>query len=101
MGKSKRLIPATNSNSRCWSAIDQLFIAMAYEREGHHEEARDALGNAAPLLASLPGADADLGDNQASDWIVCQVVLREAETLINANAPTTKPAASTQPLKSK
>ncbi len=61
-----------------------LVLAMAHQRLGHAEEAGKALGKARALMAGnlFPHAEGgDLGDLWL-DWLICQILYREAETLI-------------------
>ena len=94
--KSKELTPKRSATPN-WLATDDLFLAMSHARTGDHQQAREDLARAVQLIDGFPEAG-DLREVGSSDWTVCQVVRREAEALINGNALTTKPAASTQPV---
>lgn len=80
----------------------QLFLAMACWKTGQPEKARAALEHAVHLMeTNLPRpGERDMGQ-MAQDWILCQVVRREAEGLINGKALRTDQTASTQPAPSK
>jgi hypothetical protein len=61
-----------------------LVQAMAHQRLGHAEEAGKALGKARALMAGnrFPHAEGgDFGDDWP-DWLICQILYQEAETLI-------------------
>jgi tetratricopeptide (TPR) repeat protein len=73
-----------------------LLLSMCHDRLGDHAQATATLNRTTEKMDhefSKPGVD-DLISFQ--DWILCQVLRREAEGLINGgNAPATGPAAST------
>jgi tetratricopeptide (TPR) repeat protein len=73
----------------------ELFLAMSYERLGEQKNARETLGRAVARMEKefpKPGEDDFEG---FPDLILCQVLRREAEALINGGKePTTKPSAT-------
>ncbi len=73
-----------------------LIIAMSNEHLGDHVRAVAAYEQASQAIESkLPKAgEGDLTGFQ--DWILCHVLRREAEGLINGNGPATRAVASTQ-----
>jgi tetratricopeptide (TPR) repeat protein len=64
-------------------ASTHLFLSMALHRQGQAEEARQSLAEARRIMeADLPQiADGDLG-GAWHDWLMCQIIRREAEELI-------------------
>ena len=77
-------------------AENRLFLAMAYEGDGNHAQAADTLARATHLIETEL-SDPEEAAYTVSDWILCQIVRREAEALINGEHPTTQSAASTKP----
>lgn len=76
----------------------ELFLAMACGKTGQPEKARAALERAVHLMdTSLPRpGEGDMGQ-MAQDWVLCQLVHREAEALISGKPPSTQLIATTQP----
>src|SRR5262249_55671116 len=74
-----------------YAALSQLFLSLAYHQLNEPEKARAALGEATKIMDfQLPKADSDdLGDGWL-DWMFCQVVRREAQTLIDSPTPGSK-----------
>jgi tetratricopeptide (TPR) repeat protein len=74
-----------------YEALGQLFLSLAYHQLNQAEKARATLGEATRIMdRQLPKADSgDLGDGWL-DWVFCQVVRREAQTLIDGPAPGSK-----------
>jgi len=62
-----------------------LMGAMAHHGLKHDEQARDALARARPLFAAMSAPTADVIDSSSTiqDWLIAQVIRREAETLIS------------------
>jgi len=66
-------------------------IAMAQEHLKRHDQAVVAMRRAQALVAQLPRAGRDdLGENP-EDWLVCQILLREAQGVVGADNPATRP----------
>jgi serine/threonine protein kinase/Flp pilus assembly protein TadD len=70
-----------------------LFLAMADHRLGRSHDARQQLAEATRELdQNLPNAmDGDLDGVGVENWLMCQVVRREAEALIASKSATTLP----------
>jgi WD40 repeat protein/serine/threonine protein kinase/tetratricopeptide (TPR) repeat protein len=61
-----------------------LFLAMAHQRLGQADEARQALDTARTLMEQrFPKPEGKGLDNGWDDWLRCQIVRREAEQLID------------------
>jgi eukaryotic-like serine/threonine-protein kinase len=80
-----RLNPCVTSTLYLMARVPaHLVQAMAHQRLGHAEEAGKALGKARALMAGnrFPHAEGgDFGDDWP-DWLICQILYQEAETLI-------------------
>ena len=77
-GRSRELSGGTAS----MAAADFLFEAMAHQQMNHADQARAAMGEATRLIDEyLAEAQEDRGD-QWSDWLICEIVRREAEELL-------------------
>jgi WD40 repeat protein/serine/threonine protein kinase len=60
-----------------------LFLAMAHQKLGKSDEARSALDRARELVAQkFPKPDGVGLDDSWDDWLRCQIVLREAEKVV-------------------
>jgi serine/threonine protein kinase/WD40 repeat protein len=72
-----------NPDYRYAGVLSRLFLAMAYHSAGQAERAVDWLDQAVQVIdLDLPRAGRDpLGDSWQG-WIMCQVIRREAETMI-------------------
>jgi len=71
-------------------ALNDLLIAMALEGLNRHAEAMIALRRAQSLASQLPKAGLDdLGENP-EDWLICQILLREAQSIIRTDAAATQ-----------
>jgi tetratricopeptide (TPR) repeat protein len=71
-----------------YDALGRLFLSLAYHQLNEGEKGRAALGEATKIMdLRLPKPDSgDLGESWI-DWVFCQVVRREAQTLIDSPAP--------------
>jgi tetratricopeptide (TPR) repeat protein len=69
------------------SVLSRLFLAMAYHSAGQTERAREWLDQAVYVIDfDFPQAGRKpLGDNW-HDWIMCQVIRREAAALISGQS---------------
>jgi hypothetical protein len=66
----------------------ELVLAMAQQQRGQRNEARESLRRAvAQLEKDLPQPGSPAVGTSWPDWLVCQVLRREAETLIEGNKP--------------
>ncbi len=68
------------------NVMTHLFLSMAHRRLGQTEEARQSLAQARQVMeAELPKTEGgDLGGGW-HDWLMCQIIRREAEELIDDN----------------
>ncbi|HEY8747680.1 MAG TPA: ECF-type sigma factor [Tepidisphaeraceae bacterium] len=72
---------------------DEFVIAMCEYRLGHPEQAREAMARARDLLRTYtPSASSGRLKVGSLDWLMVQIIAREAEKTIPANDPTTMPA---------
>jgi serine/threonine protein kinase/formylglycine-generating enzyme required for sulfatase activity len=65
-------------------ALADLFRAMALARTGRTDEARAVLKAAADAMRQHAPPDAERLDDQWPDWLICRIVLREAERVVGA-----------------
>jgi tetratricopeptide (TPR) repeat protein len=74
------------SNNAYSLAIINLFLAMSHHRLGHADAARDRLAEGVQIIdKQLPKTGSgDVGEGW-HDWLMCQLVRREAETLVRAD----------------
>ena len=83
-----------NAGDKLHEATLNLLIAMAQERLDRHDVAVTALRRAQTLVAQLPRAGRDnLGENP-EDWLVCQILLREAQNVVRLGPPTNEPGSA-------
>jgi len=79
-----KALAAQSKNGYC-DAPAHLLLAMARHRLGETDEARQALQTAVELMEQFPKLDGgDLGDGW-HDWLVCQILRREAESVVLGN----------------
>jgi tetratricopeptide (TPR) repeat protein len=69
--------------SVCGKSVTTFFLAMAYHRLGRAEEARAALAEAGKFVEQEMGS-LEIGVGEV--WLICEMVRREAEVLINGKA---------------
>jgi len=69
------------------SVVSRLFLAMAYHSAGQAEQAREWLDQAVQVIdLDLPRAGRVPLGYSWHDWIMCQVIRREAEALIGGQS---------------
>jgi hypothetical protein len=76
---------AINSLEQNGIATD-LYLVMAYERTGQHAKAQRKLAATRNVFSLLPTEDADDVPDW-NDWMILQIVRREAETLVTQQSP--------------
>jgi tetratricopeptide (TPR) repeat protein/tRNA A-37 threonylcarbamoyl transferase component Bud32 len=85
LAKSLELWPQGHYSGR---ATARTFLAMAYHKLGRAAESRASFAQARRVLENVPkvgGGDLAQGQlSRLSDWLVCQITLREAEALLAA-----------------
>jgi tetratricopeptide (TPR) repeat protein len=70
-----------------------LFLAMAHHQLGQADEARQALDEARTLIRQkFPKPDGEGLGTDWDEWLRCQIVLREAEQLIDGKPPPADPS---------
>jgi hypothetical protein len=79
-------------------ALDLLFEAMAHHRLNQAEQSHSAMERATQLINKyLAAAKDDRGDDW-HDWLMCEIVRREAESLFNGASADDAPKNDSSPL---
>jgi hypothetical protein len=80
---------AQSLNVASAKATIDLIRAMAHQKLNHQDQAKEFLAKAIARMNELPkpGVEPLSG---AENWLICQVLRREAEKLVNAKAPAAK-----------
>ena len=88
---------AQSNNVYCDSLI-LLCLAMSHHRSGEGDDAREKLDSAVRLMdEQLPRLDAGALDTAWHDWLICQIVRREAEALVRGPAKSEEGQGREQP----
>lgn len=75
----------------------EFLLAIAYAHQGHHQEAEAAFDRGVKSMSQFPNAgESCIGLTPPMDWVLCQVLRREANDLINISQPAAR-SATTQP----
>jgi tetratricopeptide (TPR) repeat protein len=86
----KRIQPTLRSPSPYHTTEDELFLAMSYERSGDHASAGATLDHVTAYMDTV-FPKVGKGDSGNEDWILCYVLRREAEWVVNGKMATTLP----------
>ena len=84
------------NGSATGNATVDLLLAMTQQRLGHTVEAAATLSAAVETIERFPKTP-EIGDDGIENWLICQIIRREAEGLIKGKVtvlPATQPAAS-------
>jgi serine/threonine-protein kinase len=82
---------------RCLEPMSLLVAALAQHRLGHAPDSLQALDQARRLLDRLPAPGQPDYEGSWTDWVICQALRREAETLIGPPAPRAADVAAPRP----
>jgi tetratricopeptide (TPR) repeat protein len=81
-------------NQSVLKAMTGVFLALAYHRAGRPDDARRSLNEAQTLLDQRfpPNGPPDINrGGEWHDWLICQIVRREAEALLGVSQRATPP----------
>ncbi len=79
--------------------LAEIFLAMTEHQLGNTSRARAILAETITRMdKDQPRPEIDDLGYYYHDWLICQIALREAQALINAKTPTTKPTTPPGPL---
>ncbi len=87
-------LPLESNLAEVFKTTSRLYLAMSEQKLGHAEQARPLLAEARQASDGLKANVRDWGISW-SDWLICQIALREAEALIGGAKH--RPAGSTAP----
>ena len=89
---------ATYSSMPMFKALTHLFLAMAHHRQGHADEAREALAQATTLIdAEVQKWKPDEGNMGDFDWFMPIIVRKEAEALLEHKLDRASPGKAKEP----